>query len=75
MRYGDGWASDSTQSHYKRAKPTHTDPEDDRTTDTSLPLSSTSKTYDPRMAISGREKTVARVGHIHPHRQDIGDQE
>ena len=38
MRYGDGWAYDSTQSHYKRAKPTYTDPEDDRTTDSSLPL-------------------------------------
>ena len=38
MRYGDGWAYDSTQSHYRRAKPTHTDPEDDRTTDPSLPL-------------------------------------
>ena len=48
MRYGDGWAYDSTQSHYKRAKPTHTDPEDDRTTDSSLPLGSTSKTYDPK---------------------------
>ena len=36
------------QSHYKRAKPTYTDPEDDRTTDSSLPLGSTSKTYDPR---------------------------
>ena len=32
MRYGDGWAYDSTQSHCKRAKPTHTDPEDDRMT-------------------------------------------
>ena len=30
MRYGDGWAYDSTHSHYKRAKPTQTDPEDDR---------------------------------------------
>ena len=35
-------------SHYKRAKPTHADPEDDRTADPSLPLGSTSKTYDPR---------------------------
>ena len=48
MRYGDGWAYDSTQSHYKRAKPTCTDPEDDRATDSSLPIGSTSKTYDPR---------------------------
>ena len=46
MRYGDGWAY-STQSHYKRAKPTHTDPEDG-TTDSLLPLGSTSKAYDPR---------------------------
>ena len=48
MRYGDGWAYDSTQSHYKRAKPTCTDPEDDKVTDLSLPMGSTSKTYDPR---------------------------
>ena len=26
MRYGEGWACDSTQIHCKRAKPTHTDP-------------------------------------------------
>ena len=37
MQYGDGWAYDSTQSHYKRAKPTYTDPEDDKMTDSSLP--------------------------------------
>ena len=48
MRYGDGWAYDSTQSHYKRAKPTWTDPEDDRKADLSLPIGSTSKTYDPQ---------------------------
>ena len=46
MRYGEGWACDSTQSHCKRAKPTYTDPEDDRMTDSSLPIGSTSKTYD-----------------------------
>ena len=34
-------------SHYKRAKPTQTDPED-RTADPSLPMGSTSKPYDPR---------------------------
>ena len=43
MRYGDGWAYDSTHSHYKRAKPTHTVQEDDRTADPSLPLGSTVK--------------------------------
>ena len=76
MRYGDGWAYDSTQSHYKRAKPTHTDPEDDRTTDSSLPLGSTSKTYDPRKdGSSGRERTVVKNGRTHPHHQDIGDQD
>ena len=48
MIYGDGWAYDSTHSHYKRAKPTQTDPKDDRAADPSLPLGSTSKTYDPR---------------------------
>ena len=45
MQYGDGWAYDSTQSHYK---PTYTDPEDDKLTDSSLPIGSTSKTYDPK---------------------------
>ena len=53
MRYDDGWAYDSTQSHCKRAKPTYTDPEDDRTTDSSLPIRSTSKTYDPRKRKDG----------------------
>ena len=42
------WAYDSTHIHYKRAKPTQTDPEDDRNADPSLPMGSTSKTYDPR---------------------------
>ena len=37
-----------THSHYKVAKPTQTDPEDDRKADPSLPLGSTSKTCDPR---------------------------
>ena len=48
MQDGDGWAYDSTQSHYKRAKPTYTDPEDDKMTDSALPIGLTSKTYDPR---------------------------
>ena len=48
VRCGDGWAYDSTHSHCKRAKSTQTDPEDDRNTDPSLPMGSTSKTYDPR---------------------------
>ena len=48
MRYGEGWAYDSSRSHYKRAKPTGTDPEDDRKADSTLPMGSTSKTYDPQ---------------------------
>ena len=47
-KYGGGWAYDSSQSHYKRAKPTGTDPEDDRRADPTLPIGSTSKTYDPQ---------------------------
>ena len=35
-------------SQYKRAKPTHTDPEDDRYVDPTLPSGSTSKTCNPR---------------------------
>ena len=38
MRYGEGWAHDSSRSHYKRAKPTGTDPEDDRKADSTLPI-------------------------------------
>ena len=41
MRYGEGWAHDPTYSHYKRAKPTQTDPEDDKNADPSLPMGST----------------------------------
>ena len=48
MKYGEGWAYDSSRSHYKRAKPTGTDPEDDRRADSTLPIGSTSKTYDPQ---------------------------
>ena len=48
MRYGEGWAHDPAYSHYKRAKPTQTDPEDDKNADPSLPVGSTSKTYNPR---------------------------
>ena len=45
---GEGWAYDSSRSYYKRAKPTGTDPEDDRKEDSALPMGSTSKTYDPQ---------------------------
>ena len=48
MKYGEGWANDTSRSYYKRAKPTGTDPEDDTKTDSALPVSSTSKTYDPQ---------------------------
>ena len=58
MHYGEGWACDSTQSHSKRAKPTDTDPEDDRMTDSSLPIGSMSKTYGPE----GSEVTEGRIG-------------
>ena len=37
-----------SSSRYKRAKPTRTDPEDDRRADPTLPIGSTSKTYDPQ---------------------------
>ena len=47
-KYGEGWACDPSRSHYKRAKPTGTDLEDDRRADSTLPIGSTSKTYDPQ---------------------------
>ena len=39
--------SPSSWSQSKRAKPTHTDPEDDRRVDPALPSGSTSKTWNP----------------------------
>ena len=48
MRYGEGWAHDSTYGQQKRAKPSHTDPEDDMKVDPSMPIGSRSKTYNPR---------------------------
>ena len=48
MRYGEGWANDPTWSQYKRAKPTYTDPEDDTRADATMPIGTTSKTWDPR---------------------------
>ena len=48
MKHGEGWAHDPTFCHYKQAKPTQTDPEDDKNADPSLPVGSTSKTYNPR---------------------------
>ena len=48
VRYGEGWAYDSSRSYYKRAKPTGTDPENGRKADSTLPMGSTSKTYDPQ---------------------------
>ena len=32
-------------------------------------------TIQGRMAASGRERTVAKIGRTHPHHQDTGDQE
>ena len=64
MRYGEGWAHDPTYSQHNRAKPTYTDPEDDMKVDPSMPVGSTSKTYNPRtdgqfwkQADSGQEWT------------------
>ena len=48
MRYGEGWAHDPTHSQQKRAKPTHTDPEDDMKVDPAMLTGSTSKTHNPR---------------------------
>ena len=48
MRYGERWAHDPTWSQQKRAKPTHTDPEDDVKVDLMMPIGSTSKTWSPK---------------------------
>ena len=43
MRYSSGWANDPTWSQRKRAKPTYTDPEDDRRADPTMPSGSTTQ--------------------------------
>ena len=68
MRYGDDWACDSTQSHCKRAKPTHTDPEDDRWDQRQRRMT------QRKMATSGNEVTEAKIGRIHLLRRDHGGQ-
>ena len=57
MRYGDGWAYDSTQSHYKRAKPTYTDPADDRATDITA-----YRVHVERRMIQGQWQFLLRAG-------------
>ena len=44
----EGLANDPTWSQYKRAKPTHTDPEDDMKVDSAIPVGTTSKTWNPK---------------------------
>ena len=66
---------DGLMTHYKRAKPTQTDPEDDRNADPSLPMGSRQRPMtQERMVASGSGRTVARSGRIHLHLQDIGGQ-
>ena len=45
--HASGWVNDPSLPQPKRAKPTHTDPEDDRRVDPVLPSGSTSKTWNP----------------------------
>ena len=61
MRYGEGWAHDPTWNQQKRAKPTHTDPEDDMKVDPMMPAS-TSK-LGPRRQIdsSGHDNLKVEV--------------
>ena len=72
MRYGEGWACDSTQSHRKRAKPTYTDPEDDRIHHCRSDQRQRRMTQK-RMAASGGKVTEVRIGRIPLIRQDNGD--
>ena len=44
----EGWANDPTCSQQKRAKPTYTDPQDDMRLDSTLPIGTTSKTWNLR---------------------------
>ena len=76
MRYGDGWAYDSTQGHYKRAKPTWTDPEDDRKADSSLPIGQRPRRMIRRkITPSGRGGAVVKNGGNLPHKWDSGSQD
>ena len=49
MRYSEGWANDPTWSQHKRAKPTKTDPEDDMKVDSTMPIGTTSKKWNPKV--------------------------
>ena len=48
LGYSEGWVHDPTWNQSKRAKPTHTDPEDDTKVDSTMPIGTTSKTWNPK---------------------------
>ena len=73
MHYGEGWACDSTQSHSKRARPTYTDPEDDRMNHCQLDRRPR-RTTQRKMATFGGSVTEVRVGRIPLLHQDNGGQ-
>ena len=72
MRYGDGWAYDSTHSHYKRANRLIQTQKMTGAADPSLWLGSTSKTYDPRKDGDTSEASTEahRLGSIHEAEDD-----
>ena len=76
MRYGEGWAFDSTHGHYKRAnqlrltrKMTGMQIRHYQCVLHQRPM------IQERMVASGSGRTVARSGRTHLHLQDIGGQE
>ena len=62
-RYGEGWAHDPTYSHYKRAKPTYTDPEEDMKVDPSMPVGSKSKHEKYYSSVAGDTSEASTTLH------------
>ena len=73
-KYGEGWAYDSSQSRYKRAKPTGTDPEDDRRADPTLPMGPRQRRMIHRMTTPcGKGGIAISIGSKLPHQEINGD--
>ena len=67
-----GWANYPSWSQSKRAKPTYTDPEDDRRVDRAMPSGSTSKTWNqPRIMTSGQTTILLKIQDLQQARQKL----
>ena len=75
MKYGEGWAHDSTRSHHKRAKPTGTLKMIERQIQHCLLGQHPRRTIHKVTALPGRERTVIRIGGILPRQEGMGSQD